>query len=143
VHAWREWRREQSVAAIPAESRHWRMDVIAFVEMVATFTFVSLGWVLFRADSLSEALDIYGRLLGGWLDVGTWRVLGPTLQAHAGWLLLAASFVTVEWLGRERWNPIAWERLSGPLRWIGYTALVWTVVLWGTRRSSEFIYFQF
>jgi hypothetical protein len=111
--------------------------------MGATFAFVCLGWVFFRARDLTEAAAICGRMAGSCLDM-SWIVNLPVvLRANVDWLGLVAVFVAIEWLGRRRWDPFAWERLPRVWRWAGYTAVVWTVVFLGTRRSAEFIYFQF
>lgn len=143
VHAWRAWRHASSRSGVVSAAAGRRTTLLAFLQMAATFGFTCWAWVLFRADSLAEALEIYGRLLSGWFDVGSWRALGPVLSVHAIWLAGVGFFVAAEWFGRERWNPIPWERLPSALRWAGYTTLVWAVVFWGTRRSAEFIYFQF
>ncbi|MGE3309982.1 MAG: MBOAT family protein [Limisphaerales bacterium] len=104
----------------------------------ATFAFVSLGWIWFRAPDLGEAAALFGRLLGGWREASL-----TDLHAHGRVLAVIPLWMAVEWLGRDRWDPIAWERVGRRWRWLGYTGLVWCVLLFGPRRMTEFIYFQF
>lgn len=111
--------------------------------LLATGAFVSGGWVWFRAADLGEALHLFAVLLLGWTEPGVPGLAGLLLRQHAPVLAGTALMLAVEWLGRRRWDPIAWERLPGPARWAGYTAAFWLLLALGTRRTAEFIYFQF
>ncbi len=134
AHLWRERRRRRGEIA----DRPWTRALSGG----ATFLFVSAGWVWFRAASVDEAARILGRIAAGAFNPAVWAGLGPALAQNAAWLAGLGGFVLIEWLGRARWNPLAWERLPRPARWAGYTALLWAILLWGGR-STEFIYFQF
>jgi alginate O-acetyltransferase complex protein AlgI len=61
VGRWRRNRRLASGAAPVAETR-WRVAL----ERVATFHLVCLGWVFFRATSMSIAFTMIGRLFTAW-----------------------------------------------------------------------------
>jgi hypothetical protein len=54
-----------------------------------------------------------------------------------------ALFVLAEWLARRHWHPLRWPVLPRPLRWAGYSLLMW-FTLWLSRGEvGSFIYFQF
>ncbi len=106
--------------------------------VAVTFLFVMAGWVLFRARDLGEAWGMLGRMVGGWGGVG-WA----DFAGHGKVAGLVGVWLVVEWLGRRRWDPIAWERAGAVWRWGGYTALVWLILVFGSGRVGEFIYFQF
>jgi D-alanyl-lipoteichoic acid acyltransferase DltB (MBOAT superfamily) len=57
------WRRNRAAAgADPAATGPGRV----WIQRLATFNLVCLGWVFFRADSMSTALSMLGRLVTGW-----------------------------------------------------------------------------
>jgi len=126
---------------LPVTERHSRISAI--IQGLLTFTFVCLGWLLFRAHDIGEAVLIFRRLTLGWLDGSAFQAIGSLLHVHGIWMMVLGTFVLVEWLGRRRWNPVAWECLPRTIRWAGYSGVVWMILLFGTKRSTEFVYFQF
>src|SRR5579859_1480821 len=110
--------------------------------MALTFTFVSLAWVFFRAETVSDALLIWGRMAG--------LVAGPLVPAtlptsFRGVALTAmiVGLVLLEWHERRREHPLTLERRPPWLRWMAYTALLWGALILGASESRPFIYFQF
>lgn len=115
-----------------------------------TFGFVNLGWILFRAHNLPDALHILSRLRRGWSEV-----VNPTgllaqlakqgLPAYdlavglGGVVVLAAA----ELMQGERrvTEVVAAQPLF--LRWSMYYAVVLVIMVWGVFENSPFIYFQF
>ena len=96
-----------------------------------TFLFVSLCWVLFRAQTFDAALTMYKGLFGlaGMGDGFKWRALA-----------LAAAVAMI--------GPTAWEAAHKipPARWAAVLfAILFVVVLFkiGDDANYEFIYFQF
>lgn len=105
-----------------------------------TYLLVCLAWVFFRAESMSDALLIFQRMI---LQFGSARELADLL-ATQGWRCgLVVALLGTEWMGRRHWNPLRFEYLPLPLRWAAYTAAVWLILLFGTQQSVGFIYFQF
>lgn len=103
------------------------------VQMGGTFLAVLIAWVFFRATSLAAAWD-YLRLM----------FAGPAGMPRQGVtvLALAAAFLLVEWIQRERAHVLDLPGWNRPLRWSLYAGLcVWVLSLFGAERS--FIYFQF
>ncbi len=115
----------------------------AFGGMIRTFFLVCAGWVLFRVDSLTDALDIYRRIGSQIVRAAFYVRLGQLGWQHGAILAGLASLILVEWFGRRHWNPVRFERFPQALRWFLYTALFWGILYCGTRRSADFIYFQF
>jgi alginate O-acetyltransferase complex protein AlgI len=109
------------------------------VSIVATFAFISLTWIFFRAANLTDAgFALYRLLTGPW----TVETIGAAV-ARVERLPLIVAFVLVEWLARRQRHPIVWPRLARPLRWAGYTALLWLTLWMARQQTGAFIYFQF
>jgi D-alanyl-lipoteichoic acid acyltransferase DltB (MBOAT superfamily) len=120
---------------IPTMGTLWRM--------VRTFSVVCVGWILFRAESVSDATGICGRIAMGLASPGFYRDLLALAQEQSLTAAVLVTFVTVEWLGRASWNPLPLGKLPVVFRWGAYSALLWCVLLFGTRHIAGFIYFQF
>jgi len=113
------------------------------LRMGFTFLLVCLGWVLFRADNLGDAVHIYQRIAQGLLTSEFYAGLVAVAAQDRLTLVPLAVFIGVEWISRRNWNALAVIRAPGFVRWATYTALFWAVVILGTRRTEEFIYFRF
>ncbi|MCA9176294.1 MAG: MBOAT family protein [Planctomycetales bacterium] len=120
---------------------------LALVRMLLTFGCVSLLWVFFRADSLSDS----------WLIVETmaldaWNPAGLQMLAREYWAggpiylaaNLVAALVLVEWCRRNVECPLEIGHWPEPLRWSVYTTVFWLVVQFADKtQHSPFVYFQF
>jgi alginate O-acetyltransferase complex protein AlgI len=128
----------------PSEEPAAQVNAATLLKIAATFAFVCLGWIFFRAATLSDAATVFQRIgsfivhpqaVGGLLraDETDGRVFSAVV------LLLA-----LEWIKRRSVHPLVFElRWPQPLRWIAYTILLWTILYLGTFGSAQFIYFQF
>ena len=107
------------------------------VEMVVTFSFVTLAWIVFRSVSVSHAITFYSGLFS-WSLFSIPQVF-PTLL-----VLLIVVFFMVEWLGREQLYAIAHIGMRWPrfVRWAFYYCII-LFILNNPDTSKEFIYFQF
>ena len=114
-----------------------------FSGMLWTFCIVCCGWILFRADSPMDAAMIVARIANG-VFTGSfyYEVCERVLDRFALFGGLAV-FVGLEWKNRDRWNPMPVPARSVVGRWFVYSALGWAVLLFGTRQTGDFIYFQF
>ncbi|MCA9794855.1 MAG: MBOAT family protein, partial [Candidatus Eremiobacteraeota bacterium] len=106
----------------------------------ATFSFVTLAWVFFRAQSLAQALGYLARatLAGGhfapiWSETLNCALIGVTI------------LLVCEWLTRHRSYPLeGLAKCHFTLRWLVYLVLINFTYLIGNLGSSyDFIYFQF
>jgi D-alanyl-lipoteichoic acid acyltransferase DltB (MBOAT superfamily) len=122
---------------VVAKDRFWpsSKDLLA---MGITFTLTTLAWVFFRAENISEAIEIFGRIFSKSI-LETPQVLPLKVCMYI------AFFMTIEWLGRRRKFAIEdLSFLSKPLRWICYLGLILMIYLLGRfSQEIEFIYFQF
>ncbi|HUW61106.1 MAG TPA: MBOAT family O-acyltransferase [Candidatus Bathyarchaeia archaeon] len=120
------------------------------VRAASTFALVCFAWIFFRAQSMADAVGIVRGLVSGWGAVldpsqlyGVVRSMGvlPRDLAIFGALIAILEVVhvcqargaTLDWLSRR---PL-------PVRWALYSALIWTIVIFGVFRQKEFIYFTF
>ncbi len=124
--AWREWR------GVEADATGWRGALSCFV----WFQFVSLGWLLFRAESLGQVVDLLGRLVSAfeWGMAARWW--GPFVSLLAPLVL----FQLAQW----RWRDLdVVVRLPMLARGCVYAGLGLGVLILGEQIGQPFIYFQF
>jgi alginate O-acetyltransferase complex protein AlgI len=117
--------------------------LLSCFKIVLTFSLVTIAWIFFRANNLSDAWYIAGHLLPpGPLDPLLLKV-GGFSRATAPFLLLsiAAMFVVDWWIAHPARVPRLWSR---PLfRALAYNACVYAIVFFGYFGHRDFIYFQF
>jgi D-alanyl-lipoteichoic acid acyltransferase DltB (MBOAT superfamily) len=104
--------------------------------MLLTFALTLLAWVFFRAESLTHALSLLGRIFGS-----AWAV--PDADRYGQALVVALAGLLVEWLQRDKQHALDVSAWPVPVRWATYLAAGAAVVVLGSFGSSEFIYFQF
>jgi D-alanyl-lipoteichoic acid acyltransferase DltB (MBOAT superfamily) len=103
------------------------------LSMLFTFLLVVIGWIIFRAENMHQAIDYISRMCS----------LSPFEVAGKMALPLSMILVLVEWFGRRQ--QYALERIpvrNSVLRRAIYIAIAGMIVLLGGA-SSPFIYFQF
>lgn len=112
---------------------------------VSTFALVVVGWIIFRATSMSEAMAYIGRMMGApWADlplaVGRMRMLLPDLIVPLGAIAL---MMVMEWRRQYGRSPLPRPFfVHTGLRYGLYVVVAMlTIALAGSQ--SEFIYFQF
>ena len=116
-----------------AEGR-WLPNLKELGQMVLTFVLAVLGWILFRSQSIGEALDFYAGLVRG-----GWSGFNPPMRAIA----FVAMMLVVEWLQREREHGLD---MSGvryrAVRYACYLTVLAVIFVYGVFNET-FIYFQF
>jgi alginate O-acetyltransferase complex protein AlgI len=104
------------------------------LQMVLLFAYVWVAWIFFRAASLEHALRFLAHML-----THTWIAL-----PGAKWLLLlAAAFLLIEWVMREKEHPLVLPGLPAILRWTIYCALSLAIHYFGHLGYLDFIYTHF
>jgi alginate O-acetyltransferase complex protein AlgI len=102
----------------------------------ATFVWICLAWIFFRAQSFADAAVLVRAF--AWLPGA-----GP-LELPGAWLVLVAVLGAVHWLGAQGGAvETAVERLPDWSFAAGYGTAVAVAVLFLPLRSAPFIYFQF
>jgi alginate O-acetyltransferase complex protein AlgI len=106
------------------------------VRIALTLVVVSLGWVLFRAPTMTDACKVYHRLFvpldGGGVTLPLVSVLvliGIATAAH----LLGESGIWRRW----------WKRMPSAALALGYASIALLAALLAPASGKAFIYFQF
>jgi hypothetical protein len=110
--------------------------------MILTFSLVTIGWLLFRAESLAQVAD-YLRALAtvrGGIRPSTVRVNGILLILlyFAGLVLMQMTRGTLPALAARPRT----ERVLRALRPLGYVLLIVAVIVLD-QEAKQFVYFQF
>ncbi|QDT58986.1 Peptidoglycan O-acetyltransferase [Stieleria bergensis] len=131
--AWFRKKQERQAAASETKS----LPAILFTRVIGwllTMLVVSLGWVLFRATSLDQALQMLLRMVAGgdgihWMPPLVLGVLALMVVEHLVW---ATRWRRAMRLPIDQWySPVATTLLIGAL------------ILYAPRGFSPFVYFQF
>jgi len=124
--------------ALAGVARGWRPPpaVGTWLGRLVTFHFVCLGWVLFRAQSFADVLEIVSRTVGHWgpAPMVTPAVVGLVIVSLAAQLLPEDFGPRLE-RGFAGLHPVAQGALLGVFAFV-------TVAL-GPEGVAPFIYFQF
>lgn len=118
---------------LPSVREFWQMGI--------TFFFVLVGWIIFRADTVSDAYNYVINMFsfGNFLPMGG-DVVGS--QAYIA-LLFIFIMLVVEWLGRSKRYVFDIDCVRNkPIRILIYY-VVFIVVIMFCGKAQPFIYFQF
>ena len=117
--------------------------VSVFVRMGYTFVIICVGWIFFRAASVSSAWLILYRIASLPLTIAdpASLVLDQAVRKGIGYLVV---FVIIEWGFRRHLHPIVVAKLPVAVRWIVYTIIIWaTIKTMLVNAVNPFIYFTF
>jgi len=96
--------------------------------------------VFFRAESVTHALAV----ISGILSKSLFEL--PTVLPK-GLLILILVFLCIEWVNRQKLHGLELKQKLSQVRTAIDFALVsfviWAIVIWGSSKEVEFIYFQF
>jgi hypothetical protein len=108
-----------------------------WLQRLATFNLVCVGWVMFRADSMSTAFSVLGRLISGWT---TPTVLVTPMVVFVTLGALALQFV-------PRLPALLLQNRIATLRpvvmGIGFGMVLVVIAALGPQGVAPFIYFRF
>lgn len=125
----------RSEATAGRKKTPWARATVA-LRILATFHIVMFGWIFFRADSISVAFAIIGKIGEA---LGQLAFSRPPLLAFG----LAVLLLAIEWFTRKEPHPLRMVRWPRPLRWAVYYAAVGAVLMIARLEEVPFIYFQF
>jgi hypothetical protein len=112
------------------------------IMVTTTFALTCVAWILFRAQSMSDAWYIFTHLGTGWnlRQIGTEQFLMRQMPAA----FLGILILELGQLWQARGSVPEWlSRLPMPVRWTAYAGFVLAVMMLGIYRNEQFIYFQF
>lgn len=110
-----------------------------FIKILMTFFFVIIGWIIFRAESMHQAIDIFSSMV-------TNSLITPLAIPDMKCLLFAMLLMLVEWIQKDKQHALQFSERGifkyRMVRWGAYYVILF-VMLKYTGASQSFIYFQF
>lgn len=107
------------------------------IRMVFTFLLVVLSWIVFRADSVDQALGIYTRIF----STGIFSI--PSIFAIRHLVLPLLTLLSLEWFRRRRGHPMQMKNETALQRRLLDALVIMMIFVYGDFTDQEFIYFQF
>ena len=119
------------------------------VRVLGTFTFVMLAWVFFRANSIGEAVYVFGNIFTGIADVRTYitdagyRVFDISRVDKIAFAMSLSLLFIWEHIAMKR-DLFSWlNNHNAIIRYIYIYSMVLVILLVGHVGQSTFVYFQF
>lgn len=109
-------------------------------QMLLTFLLAVMGWVLFRADSIRQAIDYYRHMFSHLFN-GAPMVTAPIDAWVLGLSVLI--LLLVEWSNRGQEHEFSRQPRNLILRWGRYVLLLFMIGAYMVTNEMPFIYFQF
>ncbi|OAV74999.1 acyltransferase [Bacteroidales bacterium Barb7] len=115
-----------------------------FLQMFLTFLLALVGWIIFRAESITQAVGyIKGMCNASLFTVPKLPGIGITQSLATTTLFFILVLLITEWLQRKQSHTLQISSPSSPiLRWSIYIFLYLSISIFGGAQS-EFMYFQF
>lgn len=112
------------------------------ISMLITFGFVTLGWIIFRAETLSMAFNYIADIFSDSL-LKIPKVSGANNVTAMLSLVFIILLLVVEWINREKPFGLDIRNIqSSFVRYSIYAGILFSIYFFGAD-SSNFIYFQF
>ncbi len=143
----------------PKLTRFLKLDKVPFIQktlrVLFIFHIVLIGWIFFRANTLSDAIFIVTHLFTGIGDVFNrmWELgITPGIFHYGFELPVSEMFIGmcaiiilgIHHLIQRQQSARAWLNTKPIwIRWAVYYSLVISILVFGYLEPSEFIYFQF
>ena len=113
-------------------------NIKEFMQLTLTFLLAVIGWIIFRANSMTQAIDYISSMFTN-LSFNSHQLYGKTISYC---LLL----LFIEWMQRDKQHALQFpnKRLFNYrfIRWTIYYSLILSIMIFGGK-SQTFIYFQF
>lgn len=121
---------------------HTKHIIREIAGMLTTFLLVVVGWIIFRADTITSAMKYFQGILSFRPNGNIWVSIKDT-----EWLILAIVFTLfVEWKNRQLENDFQFLPSQKILRYSIYmllTAIIYITFMISINDDKTFIYFQF
>ena len=107
------------------------------LQMLSTFFLATIGWIIFRSESIGQAFGFFQHLFSAsLLNVGGIDCLDVIF-----WCLV---MMLVEWIQRDKQHALDLSGIKQPwLRYVAYTLVFYAIYCLIPNQMSDFIYFQF
>ena len=107
--------------------------------MILTFVLAVVGWIIFRAENLTEAYEFISRMFFTLFD-------SYNIKYGKVILLYGLALLVIEWLQRDKQHALQFTDCKPFkyrwVRWIIYYALI-VLIMENIGNEQTFIYFQF
>lgn len=131
------WRfAEPRLSAVPALARAHRLRAVKLVEWIVFFHLVCLGWLVFRAESVSHLAALLGALADG-------IQLAPAVDLAWPVLVFTAPVIAMQLAQHRTGRLDVVLGLPAPVRGAIYAFWLVGITVLGQFSGNEFIYFQF
>ena len=116
-------------------------NIKEFGQIVLTFVLVTLGWVIFRADNLTQAWKYFSGICA-WNSVGDISFfISPVFLSRVFGIVV---MLLVEWIDRREEYGLSMRGIRyRSIRYAIYIVLLLVTILYFDDGSPKFIYFQF
>ena len=109
-------------------------------QMLTTFLLTVIGWVIFRAESISQAFDYLKNMFAS----GMLHSPIDFFNYPETWVAYFVIFMLIiEWLNRSRRHGLDLSIGSRTIRWIIYLTLAVSIFAFKYNVCTPFVYFQF
>ena len=129
------WRKVVQTLSIP----NWLVNCL---QIIGTFTLVTVAWVFFRARSVGDGLSVLHRMACSWQGN---IYLGSSSVSTIFGVGLIGVLILVQLLQSAGYLPLGVNRrvnIPTPLRWVSYLGMLLGIAMLG-KSGGDFIYFQF
>ncbi len=116
-----------------------RKILASIVNTCVAFHLVLIGWIFFRAGTLSAALEVFTRLVTAFSPPSFFHMV----TAHRGVVVMVFAVLMFELLRRYRYAEIPVDAFPRFLRFSAYAMLLGLLFFAGNFHRQPFIYFQF
>ena len=108
-----------------------------FRNMLQTFVLINISIILFKAESVSQAVEFFGRIFSK-------SIIHYPKNAQPFFILVITLFLIIEWGQRNKQHVLEGLNLqmSKPVRWALYSFLIMSIMVF-TGHEEPFIYFKF
>ena len=116
---------------------HYLPNIREAMQMIVTFFFVVIGWIIFRSDSMSQA--------AGFLQsICTNKFFNPSALYGLKELILCFAFLTIEWWQRDKPFVLLMQGVKSKfVKWAICIGIAVFSYFYMADSISKFIYFQF
>ena len=109
------------------------------IQMALTFVLAVMGWIIFRAESMTQAVDYFYCMF-------THPVFGD--KTFVSWALAGFLLLLVEWLQRDKQHALQFPIIKPfnyvAVRWFVYCLIIVLIAVYSDKATNlTFIYFQF
>ncbi|RPI17785.1 MAG: MBOAT family protein [Ignavibacteriae bacterium] len=116
---------------------------ISVIQVLFTFFLVCIAWILFRSDSLQQALYIFTNMFKLFpLQTGGYRMGIGQFQTVLS-IIFIILLLLVEYFQKDTELHIFIKKKSPWLRWVSYYLLIIVIILFYESGNTSFLYFKF